>query len=439
MNIKKIGIMMILIFGCLFLCLFEITNDNLQGGVEFAFYKNGKKVDTMPEKNNEEGVVFLRSDCTNGALVEWNYENWDNFKVINLSDSKTTCSFYFVSKEEKICNDSGLESAACYFANKEDDDLIYDDTKDTNLRYVGTAPNNYVYFNCDNNVTQSSDTCETWRIIGVMNNIIEVSEDGQNIEKKGSYLKIIRDKFETKLSWDSSQEDINWGYGINEWSTSAIGKVLNNEYLNRQSGVNMCFNNEDNSKETCPNWEEIGLKNDAKNMVANIKWNTGTFKRYNSSDWFVKAVYDAERSNYNGKRLCEAWGGGSMCNDNVDRTTTWTGKVGLMYPSDYGYAVGGEARETCLGKSMYSFSLNCVNWLYDSDNSAHQWTMTPIPNSSYADIVFKITSRLDTASAYYANVIRPTLYLKSDVKIALNAASDYGSVDNPFVLEYIEN
>lgn len=27
------------------------------------------------------------------------------------------------------------------------------------------------------------------------------------------------------------------------------------------------------------------------------------------------------------------------CNDTVERTSSWTRKVALMYPSDYGYAV----------------------------------------------------------------------------------------------------
>ena len=35
---------------------------------------------------------------------------------------------------------------------------------------------------------------------------------------------------------------------------------------------------------------------------------------------------------------------GYYCTDNVNRTTTWEGYVGLMYPSDLGYVVGGEAR-----------------------------------------------------------------------------------------------
>ncbi len=434
---------MVLVFGCLFLFFvgeMSVTDD-LYDGVEFAFYQSGKKLDTMPNQNNEEGVVFLRSDCTNGALVEWNYENWNNFKVINLSDSKTTCSFYFGSKEEKICNDSGLESAACYFANKEDDDLIYDDTYDTNLRYIGLTPNNYVYFNCD----ESRENCETWRIIGVMNNVTEVSEDGKNIETLGSHLKIIRDKFEKSYSWDSSERGVNNGYGVNEWSQAAIEKVLNDEYLNRRTGSNRCYKSSGISIETCPDWETVGIKDDARNMIANIKWNIGTIDEGWLSNFFennekfnANVVYGSERSSHNGKELCEAKGG-DYCNDVVVRNKTWIGKVGLMYPSDFGYAVGMDVRDVCLGKSIrLYYTDNCAtsDWLYDP--SSNQWTIMPIPrpeNASYVSYIhssgFVSYNRTD-----YNYTIRPVVYLKSDVKIVDRDYSDYGSSNHPFELEF---
>ena len=30
-----------------------------------------------------------------------------------------------------------------------------------------------------------------------------------------------------------------------------------------------------------------------------------------------------------------------MCNDTVERTISWLGKIGLVYPPDYGYATSG--------------------------------------------------------------------------------------------------
>ncbi len=425
---------------------FRIINGKLKmsggsGDIEFAFYNGDKTLTTMPTKNNEEDLVFIKATCTNDAVIKWNDDDWDNIVVNNLKKTKTSCGLYFGNIVQKICTLAGEDSGACYLAKQSETDttnLAYDDTDDRNLRYIGATPYNYVYFNCEDGVEASKETCETWRIIGVMNNI--EAEDG-NI---GSYLKIIRDKFEKNYSWDSSYSENN-GYGINEWSQADIEKVLNDEYLYRRTGTNPCYKDADYSTEACPDWTNIGIGESSRNMIVSVKWNIGTM----SVDYFnnpnlitASYMYEAERSSHNGKEVCVANGGGKYCNDNVTRTTTWPGKVGLMYPSDYGYAVGGDARTTCLEKSMsqyYNDQCMTNDWLYDVRNQ--QWTITPVSFATNAYSVFRAHSTglvtYDYASG--ANAVRPTLYLKSNVKIALNDAEDYGSVDNPFVLEYSEN
>ena len=43
-----------------------------------------------------------------------------------------------------------------------------------NIRYYGASPNNYIYFNCSDYSNQTSDTCETWRIIGVFDGKVKI-------------------------------------------------------------------------------------------------------------------------------------------------------------------------------------------------------------------------------------------------------------------------
>ena len=65
--------------------------------------------------------------------------------------------------------------------------------KQTELRYAGANPDNYVKFNN-----------ELWRIIGLVN-----TPEGQRV-------KIIRDGNIGGYSWDSSDLSINSGAGVNE-------------------------------------------------------------------------------------------------------------------------------------------------------------------------------------------------------------------------------
>lgn len=87
--------------------------------------------------------------------------------------------------------------------------LAYDGTADNNLRYVGSTPCNYVKFNCDNN----GNNCETWRIIGVMN------------DTGGEYLKIISNNLATAYNWNEKNN-------TNDWNVVALNTYLNNTYLN---------------------------------------------------------------------------------------------------------------------------------------------------------------------------------------------------------------
>ena len=59
-------------------------------------------------------------------------------------------------------------------------------------RYVGTNPNNYVYFNCSDST--KTDTCEVWRILGIYN-----VDSGLNTENR---IKLIKANSEEISAWD---------------------------------------------------------------------------------------------------------------------------------------------------------------------------------------------------------------------------------------------
>ena len=112
--------------------------------------------------------------------------------------------------------------------------LKRDNTKDQNIRYYGSDPNNYVSFNN-----------ELWRIIGVL----------------GDNVKLIRSEKLGNLSWDSSASNINSGNGINQWGESTyedgsyyegadLQVYLNKMYYGGTSVI--CYDGFENKTTACP-------------------------------------------------------------------------------------------------------------------------------------------------------------------------------------------
>ena len=412
---------------------FQVMNGKVDyfgnSDVYFVFYHGDKELDEMPQKDNEENLVFEYGECDNGASIEWNEEEWAPL-VKGLNSPKTKCSLFFeeyvptFDKEVVKCGKAGTGAAECIKnnANLDKVNLMADDTSDANIRYVGATVNNYI----DIGDRDGEDNPILWRIIGVMNNITNLDNGG----KQESLVKIIRADSIGEYSWDTSTSTINGGLGINEWSQADLMKLLNPQeiysgistiggslYWNKGSGS--CYNTNEEGNTTC-NFTSSGISEEAKNKIAKVRWNIGTFVTRNTSEWTASATYKAERESHNGKEECISNGGGNYCNDEVKRTTTWKGYIGLMYPSDYGYAVGGEVRKTCLEKSMYSYSSGSCNtndWLKPSSSSA--FTITPTPGSSNAYNVISVYSDggVSYSNAHYARLVLPVAYLKSTVKI----------------------
>ena len=413
----------------------KLIKENNNENLDIAFYNGNEKLDEMPSKDNSDNLVFDYASCDNDAYVLWDEKEWAPL-VKNLSKSKTKCTLYFRKY-----------NAADYINNLAKTDttnLIADDTNDANIRYVGATPNNYI----DIGDKDSAGQPILWRIIGVMNNITNLDND----ERKESLLKIIRAESIGDYSWDSSASEINEGFGINEWSEADIMKLLNPNtvyngtptiggslYWNQGSGS--CYSGPNETNETC-NFTNSGLSEEAKKRIAKVRWNTGTGADSflgNGYKYTPKYIYDGERSAHNGKEQCVNTGE-NQCNDKIERKNIWDGYIGLIYPSDYGYAVGGIDRNTCLEKALNNYSeetCNINNWLKPLNDAS--WTMTPVPFLTNADLAFVVTDSGLIVNYQCINSISifPVAYLKSNFKIIPNPHSEqeYGSENNPFVIE----
>ena len=281
----------------------------------------------------------------------------------------------------------------------------------TDYRYIGANPNNYVKFND-----------ELWRIIGVF----DVDDGTGKMEKR---MKIIRNESIGNYAWDNKDtttgaEDEN---GKNNWSDARLNYLLNpghesetyggSLYWNRKSGT--CYVDYHNRTRSC-DFTYDGLNDTAKSMIGDAKWylgGTGNF--YNSSNGLASHFYKNERGTtvYSG------------------RSTNWTGKVGLMYPSDYGYATSGGSstnRASCMAKELINwYDDDCKNndWLLNT--LQHQWTMSPCADDSGHVFVVFDTGYVDKSTAVDVGFKdRPVVHLKSTIKVI----SGSGTASSPFIL-----
>ena len=289
-----------------------------------------------------------------------------------------------------------------YQYDSETNGLEQDDTTDKNIRYVGASPKNYLKFND-----------ETWRIIGVFNNITTIDELGN--EKKESLVKIVRNDSLGNYSWDSSESTINNGWGVNEWSQADLMYELNCDgkstkycrdditegYLsNLTTGSTTWYDRSNNRKNETYEYSK-NIRSLSIDKVAKVRWNTS------------RAEYGASALNsYNQERSTTLI---STPSDNVPRTNTWKGKIALIYPSDYGYASTDQAcRNNMISSTNNVHDCKNENWLF---NSADQWTLSPF--SGYVLHVFSVNSGgvFSGSAAGGASSVRPVLFLKSDVVI----------------------
>ncbi|MDE6292211.1 MAG: hypothetical protein K2L98_00860, partial [Bacilli bacterium] len=288
----------------------------------------------------DSGYYLKSISCTNGYTTNAKlYSLGTASQTITVSnnskDATSTCTVTF-DNSAALLNDYITNLAATDKTN-----LVTDTTTDKNIRYMGADPNNYVTFNG-----------EKWRIIGVMNNIID---SGGN---KASHVKLIRADSIGAMLWDSA--------GVNDWSAATLQQTLNSgPYWNRTSGTCVVYSSSSPYYTTSScSFSSTGLTTNSKELISNVVWNLGG--RANSTT--TAATF------YKNERGTTVYSG---------RPTTWTGYVGLMYPSDYGFAVGGSVRSTCLGKNLYNYDAsNCYanDWLYIRERG--QWTITPVSSDS---------------------------------------------------------
>ena len=120
------------------------------------------------------------------------------------------------------------------------------------------------------------------------------------------------------------------------------------------------------------------------------------------------------------------------CRVFANNAATWTGKIGLMYPSDYGYTVDSQYwTNTMIGSKGFTSTVVGTSWLQKKANhSSYEWFLSPSSNKSDCVAYWSGSGYVYYYSAISISGARPTLYLKSNVGIT----SGTGESGSPYEL-----
>ena len=422
---KKKGI---LIISCLFVILLSIflyprKDDNksiIKKSYAFKIKNNGETsytlVDTIPSDLTNYHIDEEKTICENGGTVDivgnkLSYQTIGSDrctvymyyeKINDITVNVATPAYLLSGYTKSITNCRGTNSAV--WDNKLNglvisnwSDLVNCDISFTQktpsnsellttivnnkgtstthgIRYQGKNPNNYVWFND-----------ELWRIIG--NVPVCLTSGCASTENR---VKLIRNDSIGAIKYGSSST----------WMGSNMQRLLNTCYLGKASTCDSyCYTYSTSAVGLCDySSDGIDASDYYGNMIADVYYNVGigdsTFKTADN-------YYTQE----------------------IARYASSTSKIGLMYASDWGYAI--EGFTGVLGSSGSPASYMNKNWLF---SNGVEWTMSaynfsnPLNVNSIGSFYYN--------SASYGYVARPVLYLKSNVYVT----GGTGSKTDPYTI-----
>ena len=365
-------------------------------------YNYANIYDTDSDDNTSGGLMNDRLGGTtedlNGGNIRYYGESPNNYVYFNCETYSSTYYNWQSSNTQEHLNNPKSESECLtnfnnyYNCSTNYTELGFDNQTDCEKQFTENELNAGRQILCTGKGIKEPTNCELWRIIGVFDGKLKITNPTIN-------------DFYFPFDYDKNDDGTSTTYDSN-WSTSTLQKLLNNGYYNNTIGEITYYYTDSSLREgnNTKNMSNIGLKNvDTRKLISSEKWYLGS----NYGLDFANEAYVAERSNIS----CED------CNYDV----IWNGNIALPYLSDFGYAGDFNA---C---NVSTFSSNCKGWMLFS--SMNYWLLS-INNATtimyYNFFYGNIQANLSSVSY---NVL-PTLYLIPDIKIV----GGTGKSDNPYLI-----
>ena len=392
--------------------------------------------DKIKGRLGQDGVVAVN---TNGDL----YDGTGTIREYRYSGIGNYCTYtdgtnnYNISVEGTDCPEHAYKGNEGYITIGSSDGFsLWGTNNETELNRVNTTATdsglkNYVMFNN-----------EKWRIIGVFGNNVKIMKDlpltedltsnpvdttglnGASANDNQIYTNTMSEQYLIKyVAYENQHKygyfmynlpvDSNYSYNPNDWTHSGL----------------MYYLNENN---TGSYYNTIGAS--YKSLIDNTTYYLGNVSiSEDSNNWWVvdgtaKEVFEQERGSVECAASVTSNSQSSNCNIWNGNSATWTGKIGLLYPSDYGYASSSDKWSTNEEAYYYNGgSLN--NWMFNTDAGA-SWMISPASYGSYNAVLWNDYGIVGSNFVDGNYAVRPVLNLISEAEVV----DGDGSYSNPYIL-----
>jgi len=387
--------------------------------------------DHITNNVGSEGIVAVKTDGTlyvgTGEIRDYRYSGSGNY--CTYTDGTND---YNLQVEGTTCPPKAYEDDYGKFLSTNDKALygtegLIELNLKNNMTPVDSGLRNYISFNN-----------ELWRIVGIVDGNIKIMKDTPITSGNSTYTNSESVSYNLKVPdsdytsyWGMSSMPkyryYYWNYPTdtsNYANQPTVGKYNYNDWT--RSGV-MYYLNEENGYYG-------SLSNDAKSQIITATYHLGNVLINGGTgmiDENASSVYTQER----GTTMCDvsvsSFTQNANCNIWYGNQTSWVGKVGLLYPSDYGYS----ANPSYWNSNMSTYWENNItggSWILNTDANV-SWFLSPASDYSRFSMYWDVSGNADFYSVndddgYYA--LRPALHIKSDTVIL----SGEGSITDPFII-----
>ncbi len=385
------------------------VGDFIHGDVVIGAYIDGEYSSTIPGKN--DGYVVDKVSCDNGAVGEWNNDDW-GLLTTNLS-KRTKCNVYFKKgikignlvasvdelgkcptvNEDGSVNVTGVEATDGYFCSAKD-------AYGTSYYYRGNVTNNYVKF-----------ADKYWRIVRINGDgTVRVIYDGTSAHVNGEDSE---DRQIGTSAFNSSYNDNAYvGYMYGQTGASTYAAVHANT-------------NDSTIKAYIDNWYKtniVGTTNEqylADNIfcndrsIANDNVGTGVGTTRTNYRWYW-GPWEGGNHNDNMKLTCPQKNDAFTVSDITNGNGALTYPVGLLSTDEIVLAGGWNAANS--GYYLYS--------------GQYWWASSPNAFYGSSAIVRRVNSNGHANGAAYVGFVagvRPVFNLKAEV-----LAQGSGTASDPY-------